>query len=100
MKLKSKYYNVAFAKEGDVIKIVTEPVLTPTQWGEKLKCNIELDGDTMEWTLSNTAQRSIMEVLGNDTSDWVKYDYKVKIDTTKQGVKFVNVTPVIREVQV
>lgn len=94
MIIESKYYGVKNAKPHDIITILSNPTECDTQYGKKVKCQIDRDGAKMEWTISNTALRNISNGFGNDTAKWVGKKVEIVKDKTKQGVEFLNATPI------
>ena len=79
----SKYYGTKNAKTGDKIRIITEPKIAITKFGEKLVCMIDLDERTMEWTIGNAAKASLKQALGDETKDWMKYLLEVTLKTDR-----------------
>ena len=91
----SKYYNTKVAKAGDIITIVTDPKEETTQWGNKVKCQVDVDGAKMEWGICNTAGIKMRSAFGDPLKkSWVGKKVEVAIDKTKTGVAFINVTPI------
>ena len=91
----SKFYNTKMAKTGDKIKLLTEPVERETKFGKKLVCMIEVGTKTLEWTIGNAAKNSLINSLGEETKDWMKYILEVKLITDKRPMPFIDVEPTI-----
>ena len=91
----SKYYSTKNASEGDIITIKSDPKEEETQWGPKVKCQIDLDGDEKTWTICPTAGRNLAITFGDpEKTSWVGKKVEIKLDKTKQGVAFLNATAV------
>ena len=91
----SKYYNTKVAKKGDILTLLTDPKEETTQWGPKVKCQIDLDGAKMEWGICNTAGKAMRLAFGDPLKkSWVGKKVEVVIEKTKTGVEFINVIPI------
>ena len=90
----SKYYGTKNAKTGDRIKIVTEPKITSTKFGDKLVCMIERNGHQMEWAIGNVSKKSLIQALGDESADWMKYELEVTLKTDRP-MPYIDVEPIV-----
>lgn len=77
-------------RSGDVVKIVSEPKIETGQNGEQLVAKVKVkggDNEAKNLAINKPSRRALVEMYGQDTSDWIDKTFTVEVEKTNVGGK-------------
>jgi len=92
--LESEFLTVKLAEDSPTKKIIVlgEGKYENTDYGEKLRVPVEIDGKQKTWTPNKDSVKNCRRVWGEDTMQWVGRAAKLHIISV-QGKDAINVVP-------
>ena len=91
LEMSGNYLNGEFAKENDVtkLKILDEPKMVSTEFGEKLQCRVQCNdsNDSQRiWSINKTSQNRLIKLFGNESKEWVGKEVGIEVSKTSTNV--------------
>lgn len=88
--MQSENITVQLLKENPqrIIKILTEAKAVQTDYGIKLACEVDYNGNKKTWRLNRDTIKNLCEAYGTDSNLWIDKDIRLML-VSKGGKEFI-----------